>query len=690
MATAPVYDEDVAAEDSGASGLHLLAQIAETRDNITDLLDDQTLTTIGSDVVRDYERDMADQQEWREVAERSLCRASQEREELDNPPPYRMSNIDYPILTVAALQFNARAYPAICKPGNMVKVKVIGSDNGRPQTDQQGQPLVQVNGQVMTAQDAQQLVAQAAAQQPPAPANDAQADPNAPPAPQGPPPPQPEPLWQIAPGSKQLRADRVSDYMNVYLQYRMDGWEEDTDQLLFEVPIVGSGFRKLWWEDGKQCAAYVSALDLIVPVKTKTLEECPRITERLNDVFPFEIRKRINKGDYRKVLLPSGTEDEEQPRLLLEAHRYLDLDGDGVDEPYIVTVDHETTQVLRIAPNFDADDVHLTKDGQGVAWIDKGRYYIKYPFLPHPKGIFYGLGFGHLTEQLGDTVNSSLNQMFDAGHAQIAGGGFIAGGLRLQNSNRDDTIRWMPGEYKTVSVAGGDLRAGIVDRTFPAPSPVMFQLMEMMLAAAKDITGVKDILTGDVPNTAPVGTTLAIVEQAQTVFTSIYKRLYRAAGDEFALIYDNLSRYGGQTVAEDYLNVLDDLAADFAKDFGEDDVDIKPTADPASVTNMQKIAKAQFLFGMTGRGLNDMEIYKRVFEAADIENIPELLPQGEQQPDPLTMSKIQQAISTSHLNDARAAEAAAKATKVGVDVGMTLGSAGGQPQASVNGTQSGL
>jgi chaperonin GroES len=674
MATAA---QDILADDDDAvtttSPLAFLAQIAQTDGDLSDLFDDQTLTTIGADVLRDYETDLSEQTAWRATAEKALKRACQERDELaHDAPSYRKSNVNYPILAVAALQFNARAYPAICKSGNMVKVKVIGSDKGRPKTDQQGQPIVQLGDAVMTVQQAQAVVAQAQAnaqaQQPPQqPGQDA------------PPPvqvPTPEPLWDIAPGAKQLRADRVGDYLNVFLEYRMDGWEEDTDQMLFEIPIVGCGFRKLWRKDGKQQAAYVSALDLVVPMKAKTLDDAPRSTEKLNDQFPFQIRQRMNSGEYRRVVLTSSTDDEEHPRLLLEQHRWLDLDGDGVDEPYIVTLDHETAQVLRIVANFTEDDVHI--DGAGnVVRIDKGRYYIKYPFLPHAKHVFYGMGFGHLVEQLGDIINTTLNQFFDAMHAQIAGGGFIAAGLRLQGNNRSETIRWMPGEWKQVPVSGADLRAGLVERTFPNISPIQFNILEFMLAAAKDITSVKDILTGDVPNTAPVGTTLAIVEQAQTVFTAIYKRIYRSAGDEFQLIFENLARYGGEEAAEDYSNVLDDPAADFEKDFAESDVDIKPVADPASVTRMQQIAKAQFLLGLTGRGLNDMEIYERVLQAGDIENPSAILPQGPSQPDPLTIAKIRQAMTASDLNEAKAAQAGAAATKTAVDVGHQLGESEG-------------
>jgi len=636
------------------TGIAFLAKIAQAHGDISALLDDSALTSLGHDAVRDYELDEASREEWKRGAEDGIKRAAQERVEVQNPPPYRRSFVNYPILTVAAQQFNARAYPAICKTGNIVKCKVIGSDKGRPLVAPDGTPVVMFNGQPMTMGQAQQAMMQAQ-----------QAGQQIQP---------PQPAWKIAPGAKQKRADRVSDYLNVYIEFRMDDWEEDTDDLLNQIPIVGCGFRKLWWDarENKECAAYVSALNLVVPSSAKTLDTSPRVTERMPDVFPFQIRERISMGLYREVTLTPTSDDDEAPRLLLEQHRLVDLDGDGVDEPYIITIDHETQQVLRIEADFGPDDVELGEDG-GVVRVKRKCYYVKYPFLPAFKGGFYNTGFGHLLEQLSDIINTCINQTFDAGFAQIAGGGFIAAGLRLQGDKRSETMRWMPGEYKQVSVAGGDLRAGIVERTFPSPSPILMHMLELMLGAAKDITSVKDIMTGEASNQAPVGTTLAMIEQGLSVFTAIYKRVYRSLGKEFQIIREDLATYGSQSVADDYMNVLDDPEADFVKDFAEKDMDIKPVADPTSVTKMQQMAKAQFLLGMRGQGLNDMEINRRALEAAGIEDINALMPQGQPQPDPLMLAKIKRETTAADLNVANAQKAAAQATEIGVNVGHKLG-----------------
>lgn len=658
MASAALIDTDDTAPTE-SEPLAMLARIAQQPGDISDLFDDQTLATIGADVVEDYDRDEEGRSEWKATVEKALKRAAQERQTLTNPAPYRRSNVDFPILTVAAQQFNARAYPAICRPGDMVRIKVIGSDKGQPARAPNGEPLVTVNGQQYSASDAAHALA------------------SMPPLAEGQPAPQPEPVWQVAPGAKQERADRVADYLNVYLGYRMDDWEEDTDLLLTQIPIVGCGFRKCWWQDGGEVHAYVSALDLVVPQSAKTLKTTPRITERMPDVYPYQIAQRVAAGVYRNVELLQTDEDDQAPRLLLEQHRLIDLDGDGIEEPYIVTVDYETRQALRIEADFGPDDIVLSDDNSSVVRIERPVRYVKYPFLPDPKGGFYDIGFGHLTEQLSDVINATINQMLDAGHAQIAGGGFIAAGLRLQGNNRSDVIRWSPGEYKQVAATGADLRAGIIERTFPNPSPIMMSLLELVLGAARDITSVKDIVTGDAPNTAPVGTTLALIEQGLQVFTAIYKRVYRALGVEYGILFDNLSRFGDEQTAQDYATVLDDAAADFQRDFADSDMDLKPVADPTAVTSAQRIAKAQVLSGMRGQGLNDMAINRRILEAANIEDIDELMPPEQSAPDPMTVAKLRQLTSQANLNDARASQAGATAAKTGAELGHALGESDG-------------
>jgi chaperonin GroES len=668
MASQPIMPEDQPQPDAPQS---FLEAVALRHGDISDLLEEDELTKLGADVVRDYDRDLSDRGEWEVIVTKALEDAAQGKRELeDDLPAYRLSHVNFPILTVAAQQFNARAYPAICKSGAIVRVRVIGKDKGRAQKGPDGKPVMQPDP---NAQPAAPM---------PAPTQ---------PGMNGTPPighnggPPMVPVWEIEPGAKTKRADRVSDYLNIYVEYRMDDWEEDTDVMLYQMAIVGCGFRKLWWANGKQCAAYVPALDLVVPIAAKSLKTTPRITERMADVYPYQIRQRMASKEYRTVELPQVGEDEEAPRLFLEQHRLIDLDKDGLDEPYIVTVDHETSTVMKIEANFSPDDVKVDEQGEPTE-IKRGRFYIKYGFLPNPKGHFYDIGFGHLLNQLGDVIDTTINQMFDAGHAQIAGGGFLGSGVRLQGNGQNNTLRWQPGEYKTVNASGQALRDGIYERTFPAASPIMFQLLELILGAAKDISSVKDIITGEGSNNGQVGTTLALIEQGLTVFTAIYKRVYRSLGEEFGLVYENLGKYGDETVAADYDKVLDDPEADFAKDFSESDMDVKPFADPSSVTKMQRVAKAQALLGFRGQGLNDMEIDRTALEALDVEDIDKYFPDPGAPPPPAAIAELQKTQSETAKNLAQADYYKAQTAAKGAEVGHLVGeSEGGGADAGIEG-----
>ncbi|RAK52122.1 hypothetical protein [Phenylobacterium deserti] len=582
-------DNLFAEEPATADPLAKLYEIAKTQGDISHLLDSTQLANLGARVVEDYELDDRSRASWKTKAQRALDRAAQEEEQIKNYPWDNASNVSYPLLTVAALQFAARAYPAIIKNDEAVKVKVFGTppESAPPEVQQaasQGDRRAQMAVQAAT-----------------------------------------EALQKRQ--AKIARAKRVGDYMNYKLFYEIEDWEGDTDVLLHQLPIIGLGYRKEWHDlDSGRCnAAYVSAMRLVVNQDVKNLKTAPRVTEEIPDVYPYQIEGRIRAGRYRQVSLPATAEDDQAPRMLLEQHRMHDLDGDGLEEPYVVTVDKETRQVLRIEAAYTLEGARMggVEGEERVVGFDRWMPYTKYEFLPDLKGRFHSIGFGHLLDQLTEVVNTSINQMIDAGHAAIAGGGFIASSLRLQGGpGKTNTIRFRPNEYKTVTVAGS-IRDAIYERNVPQPSPVMFQVLDLMLGAAKDITSTKDVLTGEANSTAPVGTTLALIEQGLQVFSSIYKRVYRGLKAEFIMLYHLIGAYGDPN---DYLEVLDDPEADFAADFSGEGKDVLPVSDPSVATKMQAMGKAQLLMGLIGKGGNDRAIMKRAFEAFEIDDPEELLP----------------------------------------------------------------
>lgn len=592
-----------------------LLQFAEADGDISEYMTDEQLARLGEEVCKNYDRDLKSREDWEKVAVKALKDiAATERPEKSYPWP-KASNVHYPLLAYAAMQFNARAYPAIVKGDEAVSVKVVGADKGRPVIGPDGQPVMQIQGvHVMMSPQGPMAI-----------------------TPNGPMPVPPdaplEPMWDRAPGDKARRARRVSTYMNTTLFYRMEDWEGETDALLFQLGAIGVEFRKVWFDGEKHNAVFVPALNLVVHNDARSLEEAPQISERLEGIYPHHIERDVAMGKYRAGLIIDS--EDRDPRLLIEQQCYYDLDGDGMAEPYIVTVDHKQRFILRVVPDFDATSVKL--NGDRVAYIQRRKFYTKYEFLPHPEGKFYNIGLAHLLDQYGEVVNTIINQMIDANHAATAGGGFVASGLRIQGQGQASSLHFRPGEYKTVGVSGSALKDGLVERTFPSLSPVMFQLLDLILGAAKDIASIKDVLSGEASNNGQVGTTLALIEQGLQVFTAIYKRVYRGLKSEFTLLFDNMSKYATEETAADYAEILDEQGIDFATDFNGRDMDIRPVSDPGSVTRLQQMAKAQFLMTTVEAAANvggDVrEILRRVYEAADTEDIDKILP--EPKPDPM-------------------------------------------------------
>jgi chaperonin GroES len=602
----------------------------ESSQNIAEMLleeDDgqERLQKIAMEVDRKYKIDKDSRAEWEEMSKRAMDLALQVRQP-KNYPFEKAANVKYPLITVAALQFGARAYPAIIDGLRIVKGQVIGSDAGVPMKDDNGDPkLDPLSG---------------------------------------------EPLWIKKPGDKRAKADRVSKHMSYQLLNEMPEWEEDTDILIHHLPIVGCAFRKAWRAEtmDRNRSEMVPAKHLIVNNKCRSLEEAPAVTHEIF-LYPQDIEERKLSGLWLDIELPCGSDedsDEDAPQMFLEQHRYLDLDGDGYKEPYIVTTHKDSCQVVRIVANFGMENVK--DNGKRIVRIQKDQYFIKYTFIPDPKGGFYGIGFGQLLESIGETIDTTLNQMLDAGHLAVAGGGFIGTGIRLKKGGQ---IKVSPGKFEQVEVSG-DIRTQVLPHQFAEPSPVLFQLLGMMVEAAKDITAVKDILTGDTNGqTQTATTTLAMIEQGLKVFTAIYKRIYRALKDEYKLLFKLNAKYIDE---QTYYTFQDQEEAVEKSDYDLKSMDICPVADPKMVTDMQRMTHAQLLMQIQehpvfGALQNPQEALRRVYEAAGTEEPEKLIvkQQGPSEAEKLQMAELE---SKTMNNMAGAEQKAAAAEKTKVETSL--------------------
>lgn len=628
--------EPEAANDADVpEGLAFLYEIASKGGNLCDVLDAGLVDRIGQDAVREWQLDKGSRERWEQVTEKGLRLASQERGEGESKdyPFEGASDIHYPILTTAVTQFNARAMPELVKGDKVVGVKVFTPPPQKPgpKAVAAAMPAPQGPGAPQQAQQAGQQIQ----------AGEQQAD-----------------QEDLKAKAEQARGQRVAHYMNFLIFYRMDDWEGETDLLLMETPVSGAGFKKVHMGEHGLRSDYVSALRLVVNNTTKSMDRCPRATEDY-DIYPYEIKEGQASGRWRNVVLTQDGDDPERQRLWIEQHRMEDLDGDGISEPYVVTVDVERREAMRIEPAFILSDVHLSEGGKSVRKIDRWLPFASFKFLPDPRGGFYGMGLASLLDEITDSVDTAINQMIDAGNAQIAGGGFIGANVRLQGSGQAGAIWFRPGEYQVVSTPGPNLQDSIWERTTPHPSNVTMQMLEMLLAAAKDIASVKDVITGDAPSTAPVGTTMALQNQALQVFSSIYKRIYRGFKDEFRLMFHCLRRWATVEMKAEYAKLT---SGDFDQDFSGDGTDIQPIADPSVVTKMQKISRLQTLLqiadnpvGMAAGMQTAQAAQAIVGEFLDVLEIdrPERFV-GDVPPNPELVAKVQEMAATAALKQADA------------------------------------
>jgi chaperonin GroES len=397
--------------------------------------------------------------------------------------------------------------------------------------------------------------------------------------------------------------------------------------------------------------------DLVVNYWATSLEETERKTERIS-MSKRVFTERVNAGIFLDVELSDptsqgmvtgtegrannvqnttiGQDDKTTPYVILEQHTFLDLDDDGYDEPYIITIEERSRKVLRIVARFDEKSI-FTDDEGNLVKIEPVEYYTKYTFIPNPDGGFYDIGFGLLLGPLNESVNTVINQLLDSGHLSVLQAGFIGKGLRLKMG----ATAFTPGEWKVVNATGDDIKKQIMPLPTQQPSTVLFQLLELLITSTKELASVAEIFVGKMPGqNTPATTTQETVKQGMMLFTAVYKRVYRSLAKEFTKLYRLDSIYLDPT---EETKVLDDQIGQ--QDFEEDTYDVYPAADPAATSSQEKQAKAQMLLSLIQLGTVDpMAVTKRLLEAQEQPRPEELLPKGPPPPDPkaqLAQAKIQ-------------------------------------------------
>ena len=542
--------------------------------NIAEMLDEATINTISYNVWKGFEADKESRSAWEKRTEEAMKLALQVAEAKSFPWP-GASNVKFPLITIAALQFHARSYPVLINGETPVQCRVIGDD-----------PT----------------------------------------------------------GSKDARAHRVSQFMSYQILEQDTNWEAEMDRVLISQPIVGCAFKKSYFDPilKYNVSENILAKDFVVNYWTKHLDTSPRITHvqyfSKNDIY-----ERVARGLFSEMteVMPAAVPesnltlaqnkaqgmtapnsvDDSTPYEILEQHCYIDFDGDGYAEPYIVWMRRDTKQVLRIVARYFTSSIERDDKGN-VLRITPETYFTKFPFIPSPDGGFYDLGFGVLLGPLNQSIDTILNQLIDCGTMANTAGGFLSRGIKLRGGN----MNFAPLEWKHVDTTGDDLRKGIVPLPVREPSQVLFTLLNLLINYGERIGGSVDILTGQNPgqNTA-AETTRTMAEQGMKIFSGIFKRTYRSLKDEFRKLY---------RLNQLYLVGIEDYNSDTGQNFIDADdfkgpvSDVRPAADPNIVSDVQRVQQAQALLQLasTTPGMNMYEVQKNYLKAMKVSNIDQILP----------------------------------------------------------------
>jgi hypothetical protein len=463
----------------------------------------------------------------------------------------------------------------------------------------------------------------------------------------------------ITDNAKMEKANRVKNFMNYQITYKMEEYDPEMDQLLFYLPLSGSAFKKVYYDPalGRAVARFVKSEHLVVPYYAVDLLTAPRITHVIH-MNENELRKLQLSGFYKDTDMMSPTSNPDLTEVddkidelqgltrtisdeeftLLEMHVNLDLEGfedvdangeeTGLALPYIVTICKDNNKVLAIRPNYDQNDPMRKKI----------EYFTHYKFLP---GLgFYGFGLIHMMGGLTKSVTSILRQLIDAGTLSNLPAGFKSRGLNIQR--HDDPLQ--PGEWRDVDAPGGRLQDAFLPLPYKEPSGTLTTLLGALVDSGKRFAATVEDPTGDGNSEAPVGTTVALMEKGQRVMSAIHKRLHYAQRCEFKI----LKRVFGEFLPPEYPYQVQGASENVFKQDFDGSVDVIPVSDPNifSMTQRITLAQTQLQMAQAAPELHDLrESYKKMYIALNIKDIDALLPPEQEVParDPISE---QQAVLT--------------------------------------------
>lgn len=557
--------------------------------NICDLLSEEQIRKIGADALEGYTTDKSSRAEWetRMAMGNKLALQVAEKKSF---PWQGAANVKFPVLTVAAMQYAARAYPSLIPGDDLVKTKVYAHPNDDGKLEAQADRI----STHMSWQNLEQM-----------------------------------PEWEEN-HDKLLLVQAITGCPLV--------------KRVFD-PVLGRQKDKLILPDNFVISYFCTEIQG-APRYTETYYLWP------NDIYQRELDGRFSKEvkvspseppeafdqlteakDERQGIRRVGdaNDDATRPYFTGEQSCWIDLDEDGYAEPYIVTFNIDSGRVHRICARYLPSGVknrrgetlgsEQWKADPNVYNILPVEIYTKYPFIPSPDGGFYDLGFGALLGPITETVNTSINQMLDASTMATLGGGFLGRGFK----GKGGAFSFQPNEWKPVDAPGDDLRKNIMPLPVRDPPAILFQLLGFLISYAERIASSNDMQVGEnIGQNTPAETARTMNENGQRVYSAIYKRTWRSLRNEFR-IQANLNALFLDT-EPDYPKVKALATADDYRSMG---VFVKPAADPYVVSETQRIQQAQLVVAnsMQMPGHNRYQAVKRLYKAMRIPDIEQILPQ---------------------------------------------------------------
>ncbi len=538
-------------------------------DNLGDILPDDVLNPLGSELKNNYMDYKMSRKEWEKAYTEGLDLLGFKYE--NRTEPFQgASGATHPVLAEAVTQFQATAYKELLPSDGPVRTQVLGVKT--PQKDQQ--------------------------------------------------------------------AHRVKDFMNYLIMDQMKEYEPEFDSMLFHLPLAGSTFKKVYYDDllGRAVSKFVPADDLIVPYTANSLAEAESIIHVVK-MSENDLRKQQVAGFYSDVELspPGMTVNDDVSKkekelegtkksgkqipmyTLLECHVDLDLEGfedlgpegepTGIKLPYIVTIEEGSGTVLSIRRNYAPNDPKK----------QRVQYFVHFKFLP---GLgFYGFGLIHMIGGLSRTATVALRQLLDAGTLSNLPAGFKQRGVRV----RDEASPIQPGEFKDVDAPGGNLREAFFPLPYKEPSGTLLQLMGIVVQAGQRFAAISELQMGEGQQNAAVGTTIALLERGSKVMSAIHKRLYSSMRGEFKLLSKIISTY----LPPEYpYDVVGGARVIKQTDF-DDRIDILPVADPNIFSMSQRItlAQTQLQLATSNPQIHNLyAAYRTMYEAIGVKNIDGILP----------------------------------------------------------------